>query len=90
VLTAVRDALVAEPEIKRVSIEGHTDDRGGDKHNLDLSDRRAKSVRRWMIEHGIAPERLEAHGFGETRPVVDNRASQGRATNRRVEFRIVE
>jgi OmpA-OmpF porin, OOP family len=90
VLTAVADALQAQTTIKRISVEGHTDDRGKPEHNLDLSDRRAKSVMRFLVEHGVAAERIEAHGFGSEKPITSNKTKAGRATNRRVEFRIVD
>jgi outer membrane protein OmpA-like peptidoglycan-associated protein len=90
VLRALRAALDATPTIRRVSIEGHTDDVGGADFNLDLSRRRAESVMRWLIENGIAPERLEAHGFGQTRPQVEGTSTRARAQNRRVEFRIID
>ena len=77
--------------VRRVRIEGHTDSRGSDEHNLDLSERRAAAVREYLIgEGGIAPERLESQGFGETVPIADNDDSDGRAVNRRVEFVIVD
>ncbi|MBI5513076.1 MAG: OmpA family protein [Deltaproteobacteria bacterium] len=96
VLTAVGEAMRAMPGIRRVAIEGHTDDVNDDAANLDLSNRRAASVLRWLTEHGIEATRLEAHGFGETRPVrqiagLRRRAlREARALNRRVEFRIVD
>ena len=68
VLTAVADALRASPQIHRVSVEGHTDDAGNDDRNLELSRRRALSVQRWLVEHGIEADRLEAQGFGESAP----------------------
>jgi OmpA-OmpF porin, OOP family len=51
-----------------------------------LSQRRAESVRAYLIKKGVAPERLEAKGFGQERPIADNKTAKGRATNRRVEF----
>ena len=89
-LAAVADVLARSPDIKRVAIEGHTDIRGTMAHNMDLSDRRANSVRRWLVENGVAPARLEAHGYGPTRPIASNKSDKGRSTNRRVEFRIVD
>ncbi|MEZ4339441.1 MAG: OmpA family protein [Sandaracinaceae bacterium] len=80
----------ARRDILRVSVEGHTDDRGSDEHNLDLSQRRAASVVRYLVEHGIAAGRLTSQGFGEARPIDSNRTAAGRANNRRVEFRITE
>lgn len=89
VLTAVADALAATPEIRHVSVEGHTDDVGDDAGNLDLSRRRAASVVTWLAGHGIDAARLTSTGFGETRPVTPGTSARIRAQNRRVEFRIV-
>ena len=82
--------LRARQDILRISIEGHTDDRGSDAHNLDLSTRRAAAVVQYLVEHGIARSRLTSQGFGETRPIDSNRSRAGRANNRRVEFRILQ
>lgn len=77
-------------EIPAIFIEGHTDSDGRDEYNLDLSDRRAKSVMAYLVDKGVAQARLKAQGFGETRPIADNGTEDGKAQNRRVEFRIVE
>lgn len=90
VLEAVADVLRSTPYIRRVRIEGHTDDRASREHNLDLSQRRAASVMRWLSEHGVEASRLEAQGFGPDRPVVSNQTREGRARNRRVEFIITD
>ncbi len=90
VLQAVADTLKVVPTIKRVGIEGHTDNKGKPELNTDLSDRRAKSVMRWLVEHDIAADRLEAKGYGPSRPIADNATNKGRALNRRVEFHIVD
>jgi outer membrane protein OmpA-like peptidoglycan-associated protein len=90
VLQAVADALGALPEIHRVSIEGHTDDVGDDAANLDLSQRRANSVMAWLVAHHVDAARLEAHGFGETRPLVPGHTTTDRSQNRRVEFHITD
>lgn len=87
-LTEVADTIIRHPEILTIEIEGHTDDRGGAEHNLDLSQRRAESVRRWLISHGVAEGRLTARGYGMTRPSVPNITSANRARNRRVQFTI--
>jgi outer membrane protein OmpA-like peptidoglycan-associated protein len=89
VLEEVAAALVLHPEITRVEIEGHTDDRGVPAYNLDLSQRRADAVRAWLVEHGVAPERLVAKGYGATRPVAPNDTDAGRARNRRVQITVV-
>jgi outer membrane protein OmpA-like peptidoglycan-associated protein len=74
--------------IKKILVGGHTDSTGDDKYNLELSEQRAHSVRTYLIGAGVAEERLDAQGFGETEPLVSNKNKQGRETNRRVEFNI--
>ena len=90
VLQAVADALLATPAIKKIRIEGHTDSQGKPAYNLDLSDRRTRSVSKWLVAHGIAESRLEARGYGQLRPIDTNATPAGRARNRRVEFLILE
>ena len=87
-LSQVAAVLQQHPEIARVAVDGHTDDRGGDKPNVNLSERRAVAVVRWLTEHGVDARRLEARGFGARRPIADNKTDAGRAKNRRVEFQI--
>lgn len=89
VLTAVAETLRLAPQIRAVRVEGHTDNQGNADANLELSRRRAESVRRWLTEHGVDGARLTAEGFGQTRPVRTNLTRGGRAANRRVEFHIV-
>jgi OOP family OmpA-OmpF porin len=79
--------LLEDKPALRLEIGGHTDSQSSDSYNLDLSTRRAQSVVRWLTEKGIVAARLEAQGFGETRPVADNGSAAGRALNRRVEIR---
>jgi outer membrane protein OmpA-like peptidoglycan-associated protein len=67
-------------------IEGHTDDRGNDAMNLDLSKRRAASVKAYFIGKGIDASRLFSEGYGETRPIAPNAKAEGRTQNRRVEI----
>jgi len=85
-LDDLADILKQYPEAK-LSIEGHTDDVGDDKMNLDLSQKRCESVKNYLVSKGIAAERLTAQGFGETKPIADNKTSDGRAKNRRVELK---
>ncbi|MDP7295306.1 MAG: OmpA family protein, partial [Vicinamibacterales bacterium] len=80
------DWLRDNPEAS-VVFDGHTDADGSDEYNVRLSERRAQSVVAWMSQDGIAAERLAAVGYGESRPVADNRSAQGKALNRRVEVR---
>ncbi|MEF3168512.1 MAG: OmpA family protein [Deltaproteobacteria bacterium] len=69
----------------RIRIEGHTDSTGSEQANLDLSQRRAEAVKNALISRGIAPERLTALGYGESRPIASNATPEGRQLNRRVE-----
>ena len=90
-LDQVASVLRTATYITLVSVEGHTDDRGDDDYNLDLSQRRALSVMNYLIENGnIEASRLTSQGFGEANPIDDNGTSDGRRANRRVEFVIVE
>jgi outer membrane protein OmpA-like peptidoglycan-associated protein len=88
-LDEVARALLDYPSIS-VSIEGHTDNQGPDDYNQDLSVRRAASVRRYLIAQGVEAERMTSTGYGESRPIDDNRTETGRAANRRVEFLITK
>jgi outer membrane protein OmpA-like peptidoglycan-associated protein len=90
VLQAVAAALKAETAIKKVRIEGHTDNRGTVAHNMDLSERRARSVLRWLIQNGVAEDRLTAKGYGPHQPIETNATDAGRAANRRVVFTITD
>ncbi len=69
-------------------VAGHTDSIGNATYNRDLSERRADAVRQYLIDHGVAPSRLKAVGYGELQPVADNGTPEGRARNRRVELRV--
>ena len=69
-----------------VQIQGHTDNAGDDNKNLVLSDNRAKSVKEYLVQKGVAVDRLDAKGYGETMPIADNGSTEGRAKNRRTEF----
>jgi outer membrane protein OmpA-like peptidoglycan-associated protein len=89
-LQEIVDLLKANTSIKKMRIEGHTDNRGAADMNLDLSKRRAASVRAWLTQHGIDAGRLESEGYGLTKPIDTNDTDAGRAANRRVEFKITE
>lgn len=86
VLEQVQALLEARPGLRLV-VAGHTDAEGDDAHNLDLSNRRAAAVVAWLAARGVAAERLQAEGHGESRPVAGNDSAAGRALNRRVELR---
>lgn len=89
-LNQVAQVLKANPQIKHIRIEGHTDSAGNDKRNKRLSEKRAASVLRYLLKKGVESERLESQGFGEERPIDTNKTRAGRANNRRVEFVIVD
>jgi len=69
-----------------IEVGGHTDSRADDDYNLKLSQRRAETVRDYLISKGIAADRLTAKGYGETKPIADNETEEGRFKNRRVEL----
>ncbi|MZR61549.1 OmpA family protein [Alcanivorax sp. DP30] len=73
-----------------VEIAGHTDSTGSAEYNETLSDKRANSVREYLINKGVAEDRLTSRGYGEVDPVASNETASGRAMNRRVEFRVSE
>jgi outer membrane protein OmpA-like peptidoglycan-associated protein len=76
--------LLAHPGLN-LAVEGHTDSVGNDSYNQGLSDRRAESVRDYLVRQGIPRDTIVAHGFGESQPVVSNDSASGRQQNRRVE-----
>lgn len=82
-------ALKGQPPLY-VIIAGHTDSTGSEAYNQDLSNRRAAAVRGYLLDRGVAAERLTTVGFGESEPVASNETELGRAQNRRVEFRLQE
>jgi outer membrane protein OmpA-like peptidoglycan-associated protein len=71
-----------------IEIQGHTDNVGNYQYNVDLSEKRAQSVRDYLIKHGVSAARMTAHGYGPDKPIADNNTKQGRTLNRRVEFKI--
>lgn len=90
VLQEVADYLKSNKAIKKMGIEGHTDNKGSPELNKRLSGERAASVMNWLVQHGVEQSRLEAHGYGMEKPIEDNDTNEGRAKNRRVEFKILE
>ncbi|MGM0578953.1 MAG: OmpA family protein [Myxococcota bacterium] len=90
VLDAVAGILEEYPEIERVRIEGHTDHVGDAGYNKKLSQARAEAVRDYLIDKGISADRMEAVGYGESRPAVEGRDKAARDANRRVEMTILE
>ena len=84
-LEEVVKLLKTHPDLA-VEIQGHTDSTGGDEHNLELSRRRAATVKAYLLLYGIADDRLTTTGFGQSKPAGDNATEEGRALNRRVEL----
>ena len=73
-----------------LQIDGHTDSTGSAPHNLKLSKERAASAKQYLVDSGIAASRLQTEGYGETKPVASNKTKEGRAENRRVEFKVLK
>ncbi|MEZ4472626.1 MAG: OmpA family protein [bacterium] len=89
-LDQVASVLKNAKFVTKVRVEGHTDDRGKDDKNKKLSQDRAESVRKYLIDKGISADRLEAVGYGEERPIASNKTAAGRQQNRRVAFTVTE
>jgi OOP family OmpA-OmpF porin len=80
--------FLKENSDKRVDLEGHTDSVGTDQYNQNLSERRAASVKDYLTTRGVAASRITTKGFGESKPIADNKTADGRAKNRRVEIKV--
>lgn len=87
VLDEIAKTFINNPNYM-VEVQGHTDNVGKHSYNVDLSERRAQSVRTYLVNKGVPAERLTAHGYGPDKPIADNKTKAGRAKNRRVEFNI--
>jgi outer membrane protein OmpA-like peptidoglycan-associated protein len=85
-LGQVADALGTQDTESKIVVNGYTDSQGTPAYNQDLSQRRAQSVRDYLVTRGIATDRITAVGFGLNNPVADNATAEGRANNRRVEI----
>jgi outer membrane protein OmpA-like peptidoglycan-associated protein len=85
-LNDVAEALTKQDPESKIVIEGHTDAQGALAMNQELSQRRAESVRSYLISRGISADRITATGLGPSRPIADNMSPEGRANNRRVEI----
>lgn len=84
-LAEVQKLLQQNPQL-RLAVQGHTDNAGTPPHNQQLSEQRAQAVVASLTQAGIAASRLQAAGFGQTKPLADNTTEEGRARNRRVEL----
>ena len=85
-LREIADVLLRNPQVELVEIQGHTDNQGEPELNRQLSQLRAESVKKFLTEAGVAADRLDARGYGDTRPLVPNLTEANRARNRRVQF----
>jgi outer membrane protein OmpA-like peptidoglycan-associated protein len=82
--------LKEHPEITKIEVQGHTDDRGLPKMNEKLSQDRADAVMKALVARGVDQARLSAKGYGQNVPIADNKTDEGRQKNRRVQFNILE
>jgi len=89
-LEEIADVLQRNPNIRKVEIQGHTDNTGGREHNQRLSESRANAVRAWLVKAGVDGNRLLAKGYGQDRPLAPNVTTLNKAKNRRVQFIILE
>ena len=89
-LDAIAATIKGNPQIQLIEIQGHADERGDDAHNLDLTERRAASVKRALYERNVEPGRLKSHGYGETKPVCTQHNEDCWSRNRRSEFIILK
>ncbi|TNF24627.1 MAG: hypothetical protein EP329_24590 [Deltaproteobacteria bacterium] len=90
IIDAVASVMLSRDWIEAIEVQGHTDSDGPDDYNLDLSQRRAEAVMRYMVDKGVDATRLTAKGYGETKPIASNGSKTGRAKNRRVQFIITK
>src|SRR4029077_9265323 len=79
-------AVALSPRKEHIAVEGHTDNKGNDGYNMELSQKRADAVRDFLVTRGIPSDRIRAVGYGKARPLSDNSKPDGRANNRRVEI----
>jgi outer membrane protein OmpA-like peptidoglycan-associated protein len=89
-LTEIADVMIKNPRIRKVEVQGHTDNSGTVEHNQKLSEDRAASVVAWLTSHGVSGDRLVPKGYGQGKPLVPNVTAANRAKNRRVQFIILD
>jgi OOP family OmpA-OmpF porin len=89
-LDEIVTVIKGNPHIKKMAIEGHASAEGDPKANKKLSDDRAKAVRQYLVDHGIAADMLTAKGYGSEKPIAPNDTDEGKEKNRRVEFNVTK
>nr|HEX4315512.1 OmpA family protein [Kofleriaceae bacterium] len=90
IVDAVAATMQGNPDILLIEVQGHTDEQGDDNYNLDLSQRRAAAVVKYLVDKGVDEKRLQAQGYGETQPKDPRHTPEAWAVNRRVEFVILK
>jgi outer membrane protein OmpA-like peptidoglycan-associated protein len=90
VLAQLKDLLTERPDILKIEIGAYTDNEGKEAFNVKTSQSRADSVKKWLVDHGVAEGRLVAKGYGPKNPIADNKTKEGRAKNKRIEITILE
>ncbi|MDR0515612.1 MAG: OmpA family protein [Fibromonadaceae bacterium] len=85
-LDEIAEILINQLSESKVAIGGHTDNVGKPESNQKFSEERSQAVKQYLVEKGIATNRLQAIGYGDTKPIADNKTADGRAKNRRIEF----
>jgi len=88
-LDEVAATIEANPQLLILEIQGHADERGADDYNMRLTEDRAAAVKQYLVDKGVAADRLRSHGYGETRPVCHEHTPGCWSQNRRVEFVIL-
>jgi len=88
ILDQVATVMIENPSYN-LTINGHTDNQGDDSKNLELSQKRAEAVQKYLAGKNVEQKRMIAKGFGSTMPIADNKTEKGRSLNRRVEFKVV-
>jgi outer membrane protein OmpA-like peptidoglycan-associated protein len=90
ILDAIAATLKGNPQITEIEVQGHADERGDDDYNMRLTEARSQAVRTYLIDKGLEGGRLQAHGYGETKPVCTEHNENCWSNNRRVEFVILK
>lgn len=90
VLEEIKEVLQQHPEWTKIEVQSHTDNVGNAKYNETFSGLRAESVKKWLVDHGVAAERLVARGYGSNKPIADNATKAGKEKNRRVQLVVLE